>query len=39
MIEIIALSSLGGIAGLVLLELVEQIRGGSGRLHDRYHEE
>jgi hypothetical protein len=39
MVEIIALASLGGMAGLVLVELVEQIRGGTGRLHDRYHEE
>jgi hypothetical protein len=39
MVEIVALASLGGMAGLVLVELVEQIRGSSGRYHDRYHEE
>jgi hypothetical protein len=29
---------LGGIATLVLLETIDVVRGGSGKLHDRYHE-
>jgi hypothetical protein len=38
MVEVIGIASLVGVAGLVLVELVEQIRGSSGRYHDRYHE-
>jgi hypothetical protein len=29
---------LGGMVGLVLFELIEEVRGGSHQLHDRYHE-
>ena len=29
---------LGGMVVLVLFELVEEVRGGSDQLHDRYHE-
>jgi hypothetical protein len=29
---------LGGLAGLVLYELVEEVRGSSDDLQDRYHE-
>ena len=32
------IAMLGGMVGLVLFELVEEVRGGSDRLHDRYHE-
>jgi hypothetical protein len=38
MFDIIAMASLAGLAGLVVYEIVEEIRGGSSRLHDRYHE-
>jgi hypothetical protein len=38
MVEIIAYTSLAGFAGLLLYQIVEEIRGASGRLHDRYHE-
>jgi len=29
---------LAGMVGLVVYELVQEVRGGSHRLHDRYHE-
>ncbi len=29
---------LGGMVGLVLFELIEEVRGGTHQLHDRYHE-
>jgi hypothetical protein len=29
---------LGGMAGLVVYELVQEVRGGANQLHDRYHE-
>jgi hypothetical protein len=39
MLEILVMAILGGMAGLVLYEIVTEIRGGTSRLHDRYHEE
>lgn len=38
MVGMIVLAVFGAIAGLVLYEIVEEIRGGSQQLHDRYHE-
>jgi hypothetical protein len=38
MFDIVAMASLAGLAALVVYEIVEEIRGGSSRLHDRYHE-
>ena len=32
------ISILGGIAGLVLFEVIQEVKGSSARLHDRYHE-
>lgn len=38
MLHIMVIAILSGMAGLVLYELVEEIRGGASRLQDRYHE-
>jgi hypothetical protein len=38
MLDILALAILAGLAGLVVGELVDAVRAGSGKLHDRYHE-
>ena len=38
MLDILALAILAGLAGLVVGELVDGVRRGSGKLHDRYHE-
>lgn len=38
MLNIIVIAILGGMAGLILYEIVSEIRGGAGKLHDRYHE-
>lgn len=32
------ISVLGGMAGLVLYDLIQEIMGSSDHLHDRYHE-
>ncbi len=32
------ISVLGGMAGLVLYEIIQEVRGSSERMHDRYHE-
>ena len=34
----LVIAILGGMVGLVIYELVEEVRGGSDDLHDRYHE-
>jgi hypothetical protein len=39
MLNILAMAILAGMAGLVLYEIVEEVRGGSSRLRDRYHDE
>ena len=38
MLNMLVMAILGGMVGLVLYELVEEVRGGSHELHDRYHE-
>jgi hypothetical protein len=38
MLSLFVMSVLGGMAGLVLYELIQEIHGGSHQLHDRYHE-
>jgi hypothetical protein len=38
MFDIIAMAILGGMAALVAYEIFSEVRGGSGKLHDRYHE-
>ena len=38
MLSMFVIAILGGMVGLVLYELVEEVRGGKHDLHDRYHE-
>jgi hypothetical protein len=38
MLSMFVIAILGGMVGLVLYELVEEVRGGTHQLHDRYHE-
>ena len=38
MLSLLVMAILGGMVGLVLYELVQEVRGGSKELHDRYHE-
>jgi hypothetical protein len=38
MLNMLVIAILGGMVGLVIYELVEEVRGGSDDLHDRYHE-
>jgi hypothetical protein len=38
MLDWFMIAILGGIAGLVLNEIVSEVRGGARRLQDRYHE-
>lgn len=38
MLNILVVAILGGMAGLVVYELIQEVRGGSNELHDRYHE-
>ena len=38
MLSMLVIAILGGMVGLVVYELVEEVRGGSHDLHDRYHE-
>jgi hypothetical protein len=38
MLSLWVIAILGGMVGLVLYELVEEVRGGAHQLHDRYHE-
>ncbi len=38
MLDILVMVMLGGMAGLVLNEIISEVRGGASKLHDRYHE-
>lgn len=38
MLNVLVVAILAGMAGLVLYEIIDEVRGGSNRLHDRYHE-
>ena len=38
MLNMLVIAILGGMVGLILYELVDEVRGGSHELHDRYHE-
>ena len=38
MLTILVLAIMAGLAGLVVGELIDGVRGGSRKLHDRYHE-
>lgn len=38
MLSMLVIGILGGMVGLIAYELIEEVRGGSHRLHDRYHE-
>jgi hypothetical protein len=38
MMDFVALAILAGLAGLVVGELVDAVRAGTGKLRDRYHE-
>lgn len=38
MLSLWVIAMLGGMVGLVLYELVQEVRGGHNQLHDRYHE-
>jgi len=36
--HLLSIAMLAGLAGLVAYELVSEVRGAGGGLHDRYHE-
>ncbi len=38
MASMFVIAVFGAIVGLVLYEIIEEVRGGSQQLHDRYHE-
>jgi hypothetical protein len=38
MLSMFVIAILGGMVGLVLYELIEEVRGGTTHLHDHYHE-
>jgi hypothetical protein len=38
MLNMLVVVMLAGMVGLVVYELVQEVRGGSSDLHDRYHE-
>jgi hypothetical protein len=38
MLSMFVIAILGGMVGLVLYELIEEVRGGTHQLHDHYHE-
>ena len=38
MLSLLVFAMLGGMVGLVVYELVEEVRGGKHQLNDRYHE-
>lgn len=38
MLNVLVVAMLAGMAGLVVYEIIEEVRGGSSRLRDRYHE-
>ncbi len=38
MLNMFVIAILGGMAGLVVFELIQEVRGGAHKLEDRYHE-
>lgn len=38
MFDWVALAMLSGLVGLVMYELIQEVRGSSDQLHDHYHE-
>jgi hypothetical protein len=38
MLSMFVIAMMGGMVGLVLYELIQEVQGGSDRLQDRYHE-
>lgn len=38
MLDIVVMAIMAGLAGLLVGELIDAVRRGSGKLHDRYHE-
>jgi hypothetical protein len=38
MLSVFGIAMMGGMVGLVLYELIQEVRGGSDQLQDRYHE-
>jgi len=38
LLDLLVMAILSGLAGLVLFEIVEEVRGSSKSLQDRYHE-
>lgn len=38
MFDLLGVLMLGGMAGLIAYEFVQEVRGSSSGLHDRYHE-
>lgn len=38
MLSVIVFAALGGMAGFVAWEWIQEARGGKSQLHDRYHE-
>lgn len=38
MLSMFVIAILGGMVGLVLYELIAEVRGGTTHLHDHYHE-
>jgi len=38
MLSVLVIGIFGGMVGLVIYELVQEVRGGQQQLHDRYHE-
>lgn len=38
MLSLWVIAILGGMVGLILYELIAEVRGGRHQLHDRYHE-
>jgi hypothetical protein len=38
MFDLIAVGMLGGMVALIFFELIQEVRGSAGGLHDHYHE-
>ena len=38
MLNVLLIAIFGAMIGLVAYELVDEVRGGADKLHDRYHE-
>lgn len=38
MFDLLAMGMLGGLAGLVIYEIIDEVRGGISKLRDHYHE-